>query len=967
MGRPKSSERAIANRGTRDRFAVAIDDALTRHSVRVGIDNIPEALADALQSAAALDRAMSARDVQKVIALAARLLSIWDFLAEEEEGADRDPRDKALLLPFGLTGFSQTKSKATVQEVNGEPILASTPTGKEPPRRPWAPSAFPPDFDAAARAAYPARPRHLGKIPPFLPRSVKEWRQLARRELPQLKEVRSPVTKVSTANRQVLDKALESAFARIQKLAIDATVAMSAQGATPAISAALRNFSVLSLEDVTRETGVAFSQGDGAPLLNGTKLILFHGASFTFLLDQSGKPTTLGLLPYPIVMPDPGSDMRRNLPPPGLYISVQRTGFSTFKVHGSHVSKVLFGGVGGFIEQTLHHRAEHALHRRLAFEILNKHNFLGAISVAGAFNPRELTKSRIEEAIPGIILRALPFTLAAVLRDVRNTDYTKLAKEVGAEALRELLIETLKEHVTAFLVKKIGTKIVPFLNLASAVYEWLGNEDERIRVRNAIACMLVAIRGSSEDEMTISSNVLGEVMADQFGEAVIDAVVGRGLALARRAPAAASASDQSSSHEGAAAKPESGTSAPAPPPPSPPPTPSTPDRAQASPEKIEPIPARADGTPDAKAGDIGSLGASPSKPTPPPDPAKPTSAPAGVGSTAPKAPTTETATTPDPATEGPRGPTAGAQSDRHVGDKAAEGGVAEDPSRQRAVGETPPASATQPAPSVDQAAAQRKAGVESGRATQSTTVTGEGQDRPGAAERSTDNRLDGPHPTRRVPPAPLPPDRVERVEELVDHAEYYEARLGKAERVDPRYPNLESEKTVAYSEETGIPVFSGPGRMGTETTDFVHIQSGGKDVTEKGHAEHGVKRYQELAGQAPRRHFQDSFGVQGSYYAHHAEVKDRIAQFDAKTNGATGVSKPMCHQCREWHRRVAERQKQAIEVVDPIYLRRFNPDGTVDVFYGPHFPNPDRIGTHAARIEKGVPASRDALADGSAW
>jgi hypothetical protein len=112
---------------------------------------------------------------------------------------------------------------------------------------------------------------------------------------------------------------------------------------------------------------------------------------------------------------------------------------------------------------------------------------------------------------------------------------------------------------------------------------------------------------------------------------------------------------------------------------------------------------------------------------------------------------------------------------------------------------------------------------------------------------------------------------------------------------------------------------------------------------------------------------QDSFDVPGSYYAHHAEVKERIYQFDQGTNAMTGVTKPMCPECRAWHQRVAVRQNQTFVVVDPIYIRHFNSDGSVDVFYNTGFGEPSRVGHRAARIEPGAPPSRNRYSDGSPW
>jgi hypothetical protein len=229
--------------------------------------------------------------------------------------------------------------------------------------------------------------------------------------------------------------------------------------------------------------------------------------------------------------------------------------------------------------------------------------------------------------------------------------------------------------------------------------------------------------------------------------------------------------------------------------------------------------------------------------------------------------------------------------------------------------------------------------------------------------RATERPLRG---GRQETPA-LSEEQLELAEDLVAVAEHFEAGLRSPKTKDPRYPNLEADKTVAFSEETGFPVFSGPGRRGTSGTGFLQMQSRGQSVAERDHAAHGVTRYEQLSGHSAPANGQDSFGVRGSYYAHHAEVKDRIFQIDTGHNGMTAVSKPMCPHCRLWHQRVAHQQKMTLLVADPIYVRRFNADGSVDIFYNLGFPDVARLGKPAARVQMGTRPTMDSLYDGSAW
>ena len=210
---------------------------------------------------------------------------------------------------------------------------------------------------------------------------------------------------------------------------------------------------------------------------------------------------------------------------------------------------------------------------------------------------------------------------------------------------------------------------------------------------------------------------------------------------------------------------------------------------------------------------------------------------------------------------------------------------------------------------------------------------------------------------------------VEQYEDLLDVTQATESDLKRVKRVKERrrLPEQEADKTTASS-EGNVSAFSGYGRTGVEGSGELQLQSRGVDLSDKGHAEYGVARAEDLSGHTTPRNGQDAPGVPGSYYAHHAEVKDRIRQFDQGENGATAVSKPMCPECRLWHQRTAERQKQVLTVIDEIYIRRFNSDGSVDVFYGHYGGWPDsQIGTLATHIEPGVPPSRRAYSEASPW
>ncbi len=192
----------------------------------------------------------------------------------------------------------------------------------------------------------------------------------------------------------------------------------------------------------------------------------------------------------------------------------------------------------------------------------------------------------------------------------------------------------------------------------------------------------------------------------------------------------------------------------------------------------------------------------------------------------------------------------------------------------------------------EERALQREAAVEeTPRATPKTTLSV-----PSASEKA---------------PSLLTQRQLDDAIEQLEAASYYEAQ----------YP-AGSTKTVAHSE--GKIDVSGPGLTG-KPSDFPQ-----RAAPYGSESEYYVGRYKELSGRdAPAGN--DNW-VKGDDFATHAEVKNRIHQFDDGTNNATGVSKDMCGKCRLWYQNTAKKQGKQLVTADPHHIRAFNPNGTVDIY-----------------------------------
>src|SRR5262249_9169119 len=135
----------------------------------------------------------------------------------------------------------------------------------------------------------------------------------------------------------------------------------AASGPMRTVSGAIGTLKKVTLNDIALQTGVEFNDPWGdQPLLQNTEVILYHTV-FSFVLDKNGEPFDMnGRLHYPILVPEPGSQMRRQCPPPGgVFVSVQKYGFQNYRIANGKIDKVLFGGVGGFEEYGYGYSGKH--------------------------------------------------------------------------------------------------------------------------------------------------------------------------------------------------------------------------------------------------------------------------------------------------------------------------------------------------------------------------------------------------------------------------------------------------------------------------------------------------------------------------------------------------------------------------------------------------------------------------------
>ena len=919
---------------------------------------IPDALAYALKWQVDLERTPEDH-LEKRQELAANLLHIFDFLLKMQQQVERDPADGALLYRDPLKLLSARTGRTRIVELSDGTAIPVTTDESPEELPPWSPSLFPPHWNSKQKAEYPARPRHLLRIPPFdSPVRMGRWIKQARwKPIPQppagpvplgpgakpepgaakgpgVAVIEPEAVPVQPVDDAALDQALDGAATRFAQLTPEE---LGRYGAAPLVTEAIATLSRLTMSQLRAATGADVrSPWEDDKLISHTYVLLYHSV-YTVVLNARAEPNKLsfsrggrGLLDYAILVPPPGSQMRRALPQPGgLNISVQRHGDSTFHVESGTITKVLFGGVGAYQEFGYGYSGKHDLQEALERYLIDRQGYAACVTARAAFTPADLTVDRVYLRVGELAEAAFPHLLREITERLkaRLENWEETAAAIG----KELLIDLIKEKIRDYLIKKIGKRIIPVVNVASAIYDAAFSEEENTRIRHAIACALLAVRGQTTEDIEMAARVVSHICADEFEDQILQQVVRHAAKL----------------HKPLTAR------------------------------RSKPGPHGASDEPTAPGTDT------------PPKPAQdqqvlPTH---GSQATSPlesevdaKARAEADAYVRDKAIEAVQQSRAQdkTQPSRGTGDKGRSGSQADDGKNKRSdahseegedLGQTPTQKSTTPAPEAQRAGTGASSSADDKDVT-GTTNTSEQR------ERGLENR-----PASAAPPPNAPPSRLnkrgrELAIEVYEQAEAIEAGLPAARKKDPRYPNLEAEKTVAYSLEGGIPIHSGYGQTrtyelaehkATDDPNFPQIQSRGGDPTLRGHAAEGVTRYEELSGKRARGAGRDDQGVPGSYYAHHAEVKERIAQIDAGTNGITGVSKPMCAECRSWHRAVARRRQQTLAVADPLFVRYFNPDGTVDVFYGHLWPVPELRGKLAQRVNVDANVTRGRSADASPW
>jgi hypothetical protein len=554
-GVPKTDPRGTADRGLVNRITTPVpvppQDYPPFSQTFLDLSEqaaIPDALAYGLKWQIELDRLEggSPEEQQK---LAENLVALFDYLLIMQTHVERDPSDGALLYRDPLKLFNVRSVNAQFVEISyGTAIPISDPAPDVLPA--WAPSVFPREFSAADRARYPQRPRTLARIPPFnSPQRFQSWLRLrAWRPAPSLElaSVSSAIAKPNKPGAVVfvfepprpkpvdeaaLDDTLTKAAAKY-----DADMAAgktNRYSATPLVDKAIKQLSIYRLIDLRDATNAALqSPYENDKLIEHTEVVLYHSV-YTVVLDRAGNPFDLrsspdrgGLLDYGLLLPSPGSQMKRGLPHSGgLNVSVQQAGDTTFHIEDGKVTKVFLEGVGGF--QEYGSGRKHELQKILEAFLVTPLSYIASLSAEAAFNPEEMSLGRIYLRLYDLAEAATPYVVKEIEARAKKmiVNWQDYAGSVIKGAIEQIIISEVRERIKAYLVKKIGKRIVPVVNAAFALYDLATGDNEHKHMRYAIACAVLAIRGRTAEDTELSAKVVSKVLADEFEEKIIQKLI----------------------------------------------------------------------------------------------------------------------------------------------------------------------------------------------------------------------------------------------------------------------------------------------------------------------------------------------------------------------------------------------------------------------------------------------------------
>jgi phage baseplate assembly protein W/predicted DNA-binding protein YlxM (UPF0122 family) len=340
-----------------------------------------------------------------------------------------------------------------------------------------------------------------------------------------------PEERFKVEDEQSWQETLDEIERNLEATRVDLSIAAAQRGDAPLINGHLKNLRELKYSHIEQQTRARFPPlWRDTPVAEDVDLILYNSV-YSVTLDKNGNPKRIpGITPYALLIPQPGDNLIRQMQPPGLYLSVTQLARYQFAVNGLKVQNLLYSGITGFTETENAFKFIHKLQERLQAYIKNQSmKAIAVIIVPEAFVSADLSIGAVKRRMPDLIAALTRHALVELLKRAKNAleNYEEVLKNTTKQVIQGIVEDKIEDWAREWLIKKIGKKIIPGLNLISAISDLIDDAEAEM-IRAMIACVIMATKSRRPDDLTISSKILADIAMDKVQEAVIKELVKRG-------------------------------------------------------------------------------------------------------------------------------------------------------------------------------------------------------------------------------------------------------------------------------------------------------------------------------------------------------------------------------------------------------------------------------------------------------
>jgi hypothetical protein len=347
-----------------------------------------------------------------------------------------------------------------------------------------------------------------------------------------------------SVDEKELEKALEVADANVR---IKQELENTPPGDTPLINNYKANLTKLTLEDVYKQTGVTIKNRADWKLSDLIEVIYF-ASYITIVLDKNGEPFDgngiYGLFKYGMILYSKKFKTVKFIPPPGKYVSLGPMAGQQFSFEGGVINKlpIQYNGILAYQEVDVTGQWEPDYQIEANERFAKNNVYIGSLVVDSAYRPNEITLSSLISTLPDIVEETMPYFYKVVTKKIHSwfENYQDFLKEIAEEVLKNILIETLKSLARKYIIKKIGSKIIPIINaiasIKSSIDAMRGKDTERDNI--AVNCVRLYLKGITQDDKTLSvkilANILGDAFEDEIKSVIIKKATSLGVSLVER-------------------------------------------------------------------------------------------------------------------------------------------------------------------------------------------------------------------------------------------------------------------------------------------------------------------------------------------------------------------------------------------------------------------------------------------------